>query len=37
MHLRFDEKILRRVFIGGLVLATAVYMIALTTFHVFTK
>jgi cytochrome c oxidase subunit 4 len=37
MHLRFDDKILRRVFIGGILLATAVYMIALTTFHVFTK
>ena len=37
MHLRFDDKILRRVFISGIVLATAVYMVALATFHVFTK
>jgi cytochrome c oxidase subunit 4 len=37
MHLRFDNKILRRVFVSGIVLATAVYMIALSTFHVFTK
>jgi cytochrome c oxidase subunit 4 len=37
MHLRFDDKILRRVFVGGILLATAVYMIALSTFHVFTK
>ena len=37
MHLRFDDKLLRRVFIGGILLATAVYMIALATFHVFTK
>jgi cytochrome c oxidase subunit 4 len=33
MHLRTDLKIFRRVFLVGLVLAAAVYMIALTTLH----
>ena len=37
MHLRFDNPLLRRIFAGGLLLAVAVYMIALTTFHVFTQ
>ena len=35
MHLRFDDKILTRLFYAGLILACIVYMIALTTFHVF--
>ena len=35
MHLRFDNKIFRTVFITGVVLATIVYMIVLFTFHVF--
>jgi cytochrome c oxidase subunit 4 len=35
MHLRFDSKLFRRIFITGIVLATTVYVIALTTFHVF--
>jgi len=35
MHLRFDNKLFRRVFITGIVLATVVYMIVLNTFHVF--
>ncbi len=35
MHLRFDHKLFRAVFITGIVLATAVYMIVLFTFHVF--
>jgi cytochrome c oxidase subunit 4 len=35
MHLRFDDKILRRIFAGGLLLAIAVYSIALATFHFF--
>jgi hypothetical protein len=35
MHLRFDHKVFRTVFITGIVLATAVYMIVLFTFHVF--
>ncbi len=35
MHLRFDDKLLRRIFVGGILLASAVYMIALSTFHFF--
>ena len=35
MHLRFDNKIFRRVFITGILLATIVYLIVLSTFHVF--
>jgi len=35
MHLRFDSKLFRRLFITGIVLAIAVYSIALTTLHVF--
>lgn len=35
MHLRFDNKILRRVFITGILLATSVYLIALSMFHWF--
>ncbi|MEY2434183.1 MAG: cytochrome c oxidase subunit [Acidimicrobiaceae bacterium] len=35
MHLRFDSKLFRRIFITGIVLATFVYMVALSTFHVF--
>src|SRR4051794_11984698 len=35
MHLRFDNRIFRVVFITGVVLATVVYMIVLFTFHVF--
>jgi cytochrome c oxidase subunit IV len=33
MHLRTDLKIFRRMFITGLLLATVVYMVALTTLH----
>jgi cytochrome c oxidase subunit 4 len=33
MHLRTDLKVFRRVFVVGLLLAAAVYMIALTTLH----
>jgi cytochrome c oxidase subunit IV len=33
MHLRTDLKIFRRVFVIGILLAAAVYMIALTTLH----
>ena len=36
MHLRFDSKLFRRIFITGLLLAIFVYMILLSTFHVFT-
>ena len=35
MHLRFDNKLFRRVFITGILLATFVYMIVLNIFHVF--
>jgi len=34
MHLRFDSKLFRRLFITGIVLAVIVYTIALTTLHV---
>lgn len=37
MHLRFDNKLLRRVFITGILLATFVYLIALFMFHVFSS
>ena len=36
MHLRFDSAIYRRLFVTGLLLALAVYMIVLLTFGVFT-
>ena len=35
MHLRFDNKLFRRVFLTGIILAVTVYIIVLTTFHVF--
>jgi cytochrome c oxidase subunit IV len=35
MHLRYDRKILRRVFLTGIVLAVGVYMIALMMFKLF--
>ncbi len=35
MHLRFDSRLFRWVFITGLVLAATVYTIVLLTFHVF--
>lgn len=35
MHLKFDDKILTRLFYAGLLLAVSVYVIALFTFHVF--
>jgi cytochrome c oxidase subunit IV len=34
MHLKFDNKILTRLFYGGLFLATGVYLIALSTFRI---
>jgi cytochrome c oxidase subunit 4 len=34
MHLRFDSLIYRRLFVTGIVLATAVYLIYLSTLHV---
>jgi cytochrome c oxidase subunit 4 len=35
MHLRTDLKIFRRAFVGGLLLAAAVYMVMLTSLHIF--
>jgi len=35
MHLRFDSRLFRWVFVSGLVLAVIVYMVVLLTFHVF--
>jgi cytochrome c oxidase subunit 4 len=35
MHLRFDSKVFRWIFTTGLLLATFVYVVALSTFHVF--
>jgi cytochrome c oxidase subunit 4 len=35
MHLRYDRKILRRIFLTGIFLAIGVYMIALTAFKLF--
>jgi cytochrome c oxidase subunit 4 len=37
MHLRFDNRLFRRLFVTGLVLATGVYLVVLTTFHVWTR
>jgi cytochrome c oxidase subunit IV len=36
MHLRFDSRILRRIFITGIVLAVVVYTIVFLTLEVFT-
>ncbi len=35
MHLRFDSRIFRRLFITGIILALSVFMIVLLTFGVF--
>lgn len=35
MHLRFDNRLLTRVFYAGLLLAVFVYVVALSTFRVF--
>ncbi len=37
MHLKFDSKILTRVFYAGLVLAVGVYVAALCTFQLFSN
>jgi len=37
MHLKWDSKILTRVFYAGLFLAVGVYVAALATFHVFNR
>ncbi len=36
MHLKFDNKIFRNVFVSGLVLAVGVYLVVLTTLHFWT-
>ena len=35
MHLKFDSKLLTRVFVAGILLAVGVYAVAMTTFHYF--
>jgi len=35
MHLRFDSRLFRRLFVTGILLATFVYTIVLATFHRF--
>jgi cytochrome c oxidase subunit 4 len=35
MHLRFDSRVFRWVFVTGIVLAVVVYTVVLLTFHVF--
>ena len=37
MHLRFDSRIFRRMFVAGLILALSVYTIVLFTFRVFIR
>ena len=37
MHLRFDDKLLTRVFYGGLFVAIAVYLSVLATFEIFSS
>jgi len=37
MHLRFDSKLFRRLFVTGVVLAVAVYLIALSSLHIFQR
>jgi cytochrome c oxidase subunit 4 len=34
MHLRFDSKLFRRLFVTGIILAICVYMIALSSLHI---
>jgi len=37
MHLRFDSRLFRRLFVTGIALAVFVYTVVLLTFHVFTR
>jgi len=37
MHLRFDSRLFRRVFVAGVSLALFVFTIMLTTFHIWTR
>jgi cytochrome c oxidase subunit 4 len=34
MHLRFDSKLFRRLFVTGIILAVLVYLIALSSLHI---
>jgi cytochrome c oxidase subunit 4 len=36
MHLKFDSRLFARVFVAGIILAIAVYVVVLSSFHVFT-
>jgi len=37
MHLRFDSRIFRRLFVAGICLAIFCFTIVLTTFHIWTR
>jgi len=37
MHLKFDNRVLRRFFVAGFILAILLYIAVLSTFHVFTR
>jgi cytochrome c oxidase subunit 4 len=37
MHLRYDHPLFRRVFLAGLLLAVSVFLIALTSLHLFSS
>ena len=37
MHLRFDSKLFRRLFVTGIVLAVIVYTVLLTTLHIWER
>ncbi len=37
MHLRFDSRLFRRLFVTGIILAVFCYVIVLSTFHVWTR
>jgi cytochrome c oxidase subunit 4 len=37
MHLRFDSRLFRRLFVAGIALAIFCYTVVLTTFHVWTR
>ena len=37
MHLRFDSRLFRRLFVAGIALAVFCFTIVLTTFHVWTR
>ncbi len=37
MHLRFDSRLFRRLFVTGIILALFCYVIVLSTFHVWTR